>query len=137
MIIAAEAACTFADLLSSGKVRALVQQEEGDWPNTFRKGATIPAADYLRAMQLRTQLMREMHDAMNGIDLYLTIPYSGPTVAFTNLTGHPSLVTRCGMAAGRPLLIEMIAQPYREDAALRLAFEYERKTSWTKFWPAV
>ncbi len=137
LFIAAEAASNFNDLLESGHVRDLVQQDAGSWPNTFRKGTLIPASDYLRAMQVRSELMRAMHDAMKDVDLYVTIPYSGPTIAFTNVTGHPSLVTRCGMVDNRPVFLEFLAQPYREDAALRLAFAYEQANDWTKNWPAV
>ena len=137
LFIAAEAACNFNDLIESGKVRDLVQQDGGSWPNTFRKGTLIPAADYLRAMQLRTQLMQAMHEAMKDVDLYVTIPYSGPTISFTNVTGHPSLVTRAGMVGGRPIFLEFLAQPYREDAALRLALAYEKANDWNKTWPSV
>ena len=76
LFIAAEAACNFTELVESGHIRDLVQQDAGSWPNTFRKGTLIPAADYLRAMQVRSQLMRAMHDAMTGVDVYVTIPYS-------------------------------------------------------------
>jgi hypothetical protein len=89
-----------------------VQQEAGSWPNSFRAGATIPAADYLRMMRLRGVLMREMADAMKDLDLYVTVPFRGPTLAFTNLTGHPSLVTRCGTKDGRPKMIEFIGALY-------------------------
>ena len=132
LFIAAEAASNFTDLLESGRIRDLVQQDAGSWPNTFRKGTLIPASDYLRAMQVRSELMRAMHDAMDGVDLYITVPYFGPTIAFTNVTGHPSLVPRCGMVDDRPVFLEFLAQPYREDAALQLAFAYERANDWTK-----
>jgi Asp-tRNA(Asn)/Glu-tRNA(Gln) amidotransferase A subunit family amidase len=81
--------------------------------------------------------MQAMHEAMKDVDVYVTIPYSGPTIAFTNVTGHPTVVTRAGIVAGRPVFLEFLAQPYREDAALRLAFEYERANEWNKTWPKV
>jgi Asp-tRNA(Asn)/Glu-tRNA(Gln) amidotransferase A subunit family amidase len=137
LTIAAECASSFTELVTSGHVRELVQQDEGSWPNTFRKGMLIPAADYLRAQQLRSRLMRAMHESMDGVDLYVTIPYSGPTIAYTNLTGHPTLITRCGIVDNRPIMIELLAQPYREDAALRLALAYEQATEWSKLWPAI
>lgn len=137
LFIAAEAACSFNDLVESGQIRDLVQQDAGSWPNTFRKGMLIPASDYLRAMQLRTKLMEAMHEAMKEIDVYVTIPYTGPTIAFTNVTGHPTVVTRAGIVSGRPVFLEFLAQPYREDAALRLAFAYEQANDWTKTWPKV
>ena len=88
-------------------------------------------------MQLRTLLMREVAAALKDVDLYVTVPYQGPTMAFTNLTGHPSLVTRCGSAGGLPVSVEFIGQLYREDAVLRIGHAYERVTKWHKQWPDV
>ena len=136
--IASESASSFTELVHGGRVRELVQQHGGDWPNTFRTGSLIPASDYLRAMQVRTELMRAFHDCMRDVDLYVTVPYAVSTVYMTNSTGHPTLVSRCGMSeAGRPLMLEFLAQPFREDAALRLALEYERATAWHRDWPTV
>lgn len=137
LTIACESACEFTDLLTSGDIHTLKQQHEGAWPNAFRAGSTVPASDYLLAMKRRTQLQQEMAAAMKDVDLYVTMPYVGPTLAFTNLTGHPSLVTRCGIVDGRPRLIEFIGQPLREDQILGLAFAYERKHEWGKARPDV
>jgi Asp-tRNA(Asn)/Glu-tRNA(Gln) amidotransferase A subunit family amidase len=137
LIIAAESASSFTELLESGKIRELKQQSEGSWPNAFRVGSTIPASDYLRAMQVRAILMREMADAMKDVDCYVTIPYVGPTVAFTNLTGHPSLITRCGMRDGRHRMIEFVGNLYREDAILRLAHAFERENTFNSIWPSL
>jgi Asp-tRNA(Asn)/Glu-tRNA(Gln) amidotransferase A subunit family amidase len=136
-IIAVESSSAFGDLLTSGRINDLVQQEKGSWPNTFRVGATVPAADYLRAQRLRTMLMREMHEALKDVDCFVTVPYSGPTLAFTNLCGQPSLVTRCGTKDGRPKMIEFVGNLYREDAILRLGFAYEQATTWRDAHPDV
>ena len=82
-------------------------------------------------------LMRAFHESMKDVDVYVTIPYAGSTVYMTNSTGHPTLITRCGMLDGRPLMMEFLAQPFREDAALRVALAYERATEWHKTWPNV
>jgi Asp-tRNA(Asn)/Glu-tRNA(Gln) amidotransferase A subunit family amidase len=135
LVIAAESAANFSDLLTTGDIRTLRQQGPGSWPNTFRVGSTLPAADYLRAMQVRTQLMHAMRDALKDVDCYLTIPYAGATIAFTNLTGHPSLVFRAGTFNGRPKLLELVGQPFREDAILSLAHAFERTTNHHTTWP--
>jgi len=139
LIIAVESASSFTELVHGGDVRKLVQQGDGAWPNEFRHGALIPASDYLRAMQLRTLLMQDMHDAMRDVDVYVTIPYVGPTISLTNTTGHPTLVTRCGMLGDHtPLMLEFLARPFREDAALALALAFERATPpETRAWPAI
>jgi Asp-tRNA(Asn)/Glu-tRNA(Gln) amidotransferase A subunit family amidase len=135
LTIACESASNFSELVDSEQINELVQQDAGSWPNVFRVGSTIPAADYLRAQQVRTQLQREMHEAMRDVDCYVTFPYAGPTVAYTNLTGHPSLVTRCGMQDGLPLSIEFVGNLYREHAILRLGLAFEQSTDWHKQWP--
>jgi Asp-tRNA(Asn)/Glu-tRNA(Gln) amidotransferase A subunit family amidase len=135
LTIASETASNISELVESEQINELVQQDAGSWPNVFRVGSTIPAADYLRAQQVRTQLQREMHEALKDIDCYVTFPYAGPTVAYTNLTGHPSLVTRCGMHDGLPLSIEFVGNLYREDAILRLGLAFEQSTEWHKQWP--
>lgn len=136
-IIAAESANAFTELIRTGEMRQLAQQGPSAWPNTFREGSLIPAADYLRAMQIRRQLMHAMDEALREVDVYITAPYVGPTIAMTNLTGHPTVITRCGILDGRPVMIEFLAQPYREDAALRLACAYERSAKWSDVWPAL
>jgi Asp-tRNA(Asn)/Glu-tRNA(Gln) amidotransferase A subunit family amidase len=34
-------------------------------------------------------------------------------------------------------MIEFLAQPYSEAAALRLAYAYEQATTWHKTWPQI
>jgi aspartyl-tRNA(Asn)/glutamyl-tRNA(Gln) amidotransferase subunit A len=135
LFIGCESAGNFSELLTSGRVRELAQQGPDSWPNAFRIGATIPAADYLRAMQVRTQLQHAMREAMKDVDAYVTMPFAGPTMAFTNLTGHPSLVTRCGIANDLPASIEFIGQLYREDLLLRVGVAFEAATGANDVWP--
>jgi len=134
LLIGCESAGNFSELLTSGRVRELAQQGPDSWPNAFRIGATIPAADYLRAMQVRTQLQHAMREAMKDVDAYVTMPFAGPTMAFTNLTGHPSLVTRCGIANDLPASIEFIGQLYREDLLVRVGVAFEAATG-ANVWP--
>ena len=135
LTIDAESATAFHKLTASEKINELVQQKEGSWPNTFRVGSTIPASDYLQAMRLRTRLMEQMAEAVKNVDCYVTIPFAGPTIYITNLTGHPTIITRCGMLDGLPQSIEFVGQLYREDAILRLAHAYEQSTPHHKQWP--
>ena len=95
------------------------------------------ANDKLRIAQIGCGKRGTIHiEAMRDVDLYVTIPYAGSTVYMTNATGHPTLVSRCGFLDGRPLMLEFLAQPYREDAALRVAHAYEQVTTWHKTWPS-
>lgn len=133
IIIDVEGATSFAKLTASDGIRQLAQQQEGSWPTTFRVGSLVPAADYVRAMQLRAQLQRDMADAIKDVDLYVTPPFG--SLVHTNLTGHPTLVTRCGLIDNVPQMVEFTGQLYREDAILRVGLAYERATEHHKAWP--
>lgn len=132
-----EGAAAFEKLSASGKLDLLAQQSDNSWPNTFRIGSTIPASDYLQAMRLRTRLQQEMAKTFADLDCYVTVPFHGPTLVYTNLTGHPSLITRCGMVEGVPQSIEFVGNLYQEATILRLGLAYERATKWHTQWPDV
>ncbi len=135
LIIDVESSASFQKLTASGKLAELVQQRDGSWPNTFRTGSTIPAADYITALRLRSRLQQEMADALKDVDCFVTIPFLSPNLVYTNLTGQPTLVTRCGMLDGLPQMIEFTGNLYREDAILRLGFAYEQATQHHSVWP--
>jgi Asp-tRNA(Asn)/Glu-tRNA(Gln) amidotransferase A subunit family amidase len=134
-VISVESAASFQKLTMSGQVALLEGQDEGNWPNTFRVGSTVPAVDYLQIMRVRRQLQHAMAAALHDIDVYVTVPFAGPTSLYTNFTGHPSVVTRCGMLNGRPQSVEFIGALYNEAAALRVAYAYEQATLWHEQWP--
>jgi Asp-tRNA(Asn)/Glu-tRNA(Gln) amidotransferase A subunit family amidase len=137
-IIGVEAAAAFADLAARGGLRELAQQGPNNWPNLLRVGAMVPASDYVQALRVRARLQRDMADALDGIDAYVSFPWYGQSLAYTNLTGHPTLITRCGMAGnGLPVSLEFVGNLYREDAALRIAFAFEQATPWHREWPFV
>jgi len=135
VIINSESAAAFQKLTDSGQAAQLAQQEAGSWPNTFRLGSLIPAADYIAALRARRQLQIEMAAVFQNIDCYVTVPFAGPSLVYTNLTGHPTIVTRCGLTDGVPQSIEFVGGLYRESAILRLAFAYEQATAWHRQWP--
>jgi Asp-tRNA(Asn)/Glu-tRNA(Gln) amidotransferase A subunit family amidase len=134
-VINCEGAASFAHLNQSGGLAQLAQQGDNNWPNIFRVGSMIPAADYIHALRLRTRLQEEMDAALGDLDCYITIPFSGPTLLYTNLTGHPTLVTRCGSRGGLPQSIEFVGGLYKEAEILRLGLAFEKATKWHTQWP--
>ena len=72
---------------------------------------------------------------MRDVDVMVTIPFVGPQSAYTNLTGHPSVVTRCGFHNERPKSIEFIGQLYREDQLLQFAHHFELACDVNCKWP--
>ena len=132
LTIHAEGAAAFSELAASGGLRELVQQGN----TSFREGALIPAADYLQAQRVRRHLQQEMVTALTDFDVYVTPAGSAPSITYTNLTGHPTLLTRCGKSErGLPISVEFTGNLFREDAVLRLAFAYEQATEWHTQWP--
>ncbi len=132
-IIDVEGAASFAELLNNGRLRQLVQQGRYNWPNIFRVGTTVAAADYLAMMQLRADLQRKMAEALRDVDLYVTPPYG--SLVLTNLTGHPTLITRAGLHNGKPVMIEFTGQLYREDAICRVGHVFEQVMGAAGVWP--
>ncbi len=137
IVLEAESAASLHYLNQGGRLDELVQQSAHSWPNIVRVASTIPASDYLLAQRLRRELQQEMAVAMKDIDVYVTVPFIGPTLVYTNLTGHPTIITRCGMLDGEPQSIEFVGGLYQEADALRIAFAYEQATSWHRQWPDV
>ena len=138
LTIGVEGAASFAPLTASGGLANLVQQDDWNWPNSFRTANHVPASDYIQAMRVRAHLQRAMADALKDIDVYVTVPLTGPSIYWTNLCGQPTVITRAGKTTdGLPLSIEFTAPLYREDAALRLAYAFEQATDWHRQWPDV
>jgi Asp-tRNA(Asn)/Glu-tRNA(Gln) amidotransferase A subunit family amidase len=136
LILLTEGAAAFSDLHARGGLRELVQQDDWNWPNAFRAAATIPATAYINAQRIRTHLQHEMHDALVGIDVYVTPAGATPNLLYNNLCGQPSVVTRCGFTENNlPVMLEFCGNLFREDAALRLAFAYEQAAGFYKKTP--
>ena len=135
MIISVEGAAAFQKLNLTDQLSELSAQDDGAWPNTFRAASTIPAADYLQALRARRRLQEEMAETFRDVDVFITPPFAGQTLFYTNLTGYPTVVTRCGMLEGKPKMVEFIGGLYNEAAALRLAHAYEQATDWHTQWP--
>lgn len=135
-MIMVEGAAAFAELAASGGFDALVQQGDDNWPNLLRIGATIPATEYIQAMRIRRQLQFAMAKALEGVDAYVTVTYKSPSLMYTNLTGHPTVITRCGTREDNlPAMIEFTGHPYREQVILHLAHAYEQATGFHRHWP--
>ncbi len=138
LTILTEGAAAFADLADRGGLRQLVQQSDASWPNLLRFGATLPAADYLNAQRVRRHLQAAMGRALESVDVYVTPAGSAPSITWTNLTGHPTCITRCGKTSnGLPISVEFTGQLFREDAILRLAYAWEQESGWNRQWPDV
>ena len=135
-ILEVEAASAFDKLTRTDGIDEMVRQTEDAWPHVFRTARMVPAVEHVQMSRARTELMRRMHAAMDGIDVFVSPSFQGGTLGITNLTGHPCV---CVPNAFRdvedqpayrkqPGSISFVGALYRDDAALRLAHAFQQET---------
>src|SRR5262245_29770505 len=121
LILNTEAAAAFDDITRAG-----VRDGIGRWGTTFRQGQFVPAVEYLRACRIRTLVMREMEEAVAGVDAYV----GGDDLTITNMTGHPTAVVpdgdRRGSMSGQPDTITFTGRLFGESTLLSLAHAYQQ-----------
>jgi aspartyl-tRNA(Asn)/glutamyl-tRNA(Gln) amidotransferase subunit A len=140
---------------------AAALHRDGDWANydpvtvtRISQGITTPASDYLRALQFRVELQRELDAVFAGADLIVvpTTPATAPRLPdctvtvdgeeyplyaaqsratmLGNLTGAPGLAVPTGFAPdGLPVSALLIAPPHREGTALAAARFFQTVTA--------
>ena len=92
----AEAAATFEQLTLNDTDDQLRRQDEGAWPNAFRKARFLSAVDHVQLDRLRRRVMEALDRLFKDIDV-LVGPFStGPMLIASNFTGHPCLHLRAG-----------------------------------------
>jgi Asp-tRNA(Asn)/Glu-tRNA(Gln) amidotransferase A subunit family amidase len=95
----------------------------------YRSERFVPAVEYLQANRIRTRIIREMEEAMSGIDAYITPTFVGPTNWLTNLTGHPEMIVPCGfLKENSPASISFVGKLFGEAVILALARTYQSVT---------
>jgi len=137
-VLEVESAASFDDLTRSGDADLLrTGTSASTWPNTFKAGRFVPAVEYLRAMRMRTLLMRQMDDFMSKYDVFLSAG-SDSTLGVTNLTGHPAMALKCGIAGGdTPVMLMITGRLYEEATMARVALAYEQATEWKDRHPKI
>lgn len=114
------------------------------------------AADYIKALRLRTVLMEEMRRVFRTCDVLMLpagnaapkleeeivgtdIPPNPPlpprpdSYNIANVTGIPALVLPCGFTTGPPVLplgIQFCARPFDEATLFRAGHAYQSATDW-------
>lgn len=143
LILAAEAASAFSDLLEDGRVERLgdARQSAG-----LRAGAGLLAADYLRAMRVRRLAQEWLGRQMETVDLLVSPvsfeipPVSGSSTPGTPdampallaagiLAGLPMLVVPCGMVEGLPVGVLLAARPRMDNVLLKAGSALQARAS--------
>lgn len=138
VVLEAEAAAAFDELTRTDRDDELVRQVEQAWPNVFRAAQLVPAVQFIQAQRARTLLMRAMEESLGELAGYVCPSFAGPTLAITNLTGHPTVVVPNGFREdGTPTSISFVGRIDGEGAILALASVYQRATDWHRRHPTL
>ena len=95
-IVYAEAAAAFEHLTLENTDDTLKWQEDGAWPNTFRKARFLSAIDHVQLDRLRYLVMQALDGLFSNIDALIGPFMTGPMLVASNFTGHPCLHLRAG-----------------------------------------
>lgn len=98
LILFAEAAAAFEDIVLDGKINTLKMQVPDAWPNIFREARFLSAVDLIQAERLRRQVAQEMARIFSTVDCLLVPSLRDEMLTISNHTGHPSLTVRTGTA---------------------------------------
>jgi Asp-tRNA(Asn)/Glu-tRNA(Gln) amidotransferase A subunit family amidase len=95
-IVYAEAAAAFEELTLSGRDDTLTRQDDGAWPNTFRKARFLSAVDHVQLDRLRYRVMLALDGLFGEVDGVIGPFMTGPMLIASNFTGHPCVHLRAG-----------------------------------------
>ncbi|MEM7645110.1 MAG: amidase, partial [Pseudomonadota bacterium] len=95
-VVYAEAAAAFEQLTLTDADDTLTWQDDGAWPNTFRKARFLSAVDHVQLDRLRYLVMQALDGAFREVDAMIGPFMTGPMLVASNFTGHPCLHLRAG-----------------------------------------
>ena len=148
MIIAAEGACAFDDLLKDGRLSQLTAPEDrmGGYP-----ALAVSAPDYLRALRVRRPMQRALDDFLKQFDV-LAVPtrttvatpidkpfregWPGVTgganvIGPSNVVGVPGISIPNGFGVqGLPTGLSFVARAFDEAKIVGLGRVYQSRTDW-------
>jgi len=156
----AEGASAFEELIRSGRVNELADQRQAAG---FKAALDIPAAEYLKAQRIRSDVQKAFRTLFIDVDLLLapsrltpatriSDPVGGTPrpdrpqpksrglsglIAAGNLAGLPAISIPCGFAGQLPVGISFVARPFAENLILSAAQGYQSQTDWHRRHPQV
>lgn len=145
LIIVVEAAAAFEPLITSGRVRDLVEPA-AKWAGDAAR--TVTAVDYVRAMQARRLIQQGLGEVLEKFDVLVSpsVPilaarlsdkletsfaYADPLGSGGNLAGLPALSLPCGFSkTGLPIGFQIVGRPFADLQVLSLGRLYQKSTDW-------
>ncbi len=105
-VLFAEAAASFERLTLTGGDDRLKRQDDGAWPNAFRKARFLSAVDHVQADRLRYLVMQAFDRLFRLADIVISPFGFDEMLIATNFTGHPALLLPAGFERlpSRPLV---------------------------------
>lgn len=129
IILRSEAGAFFDQLVRSGEIDDMVEQDYGSRANSLRQARFIPAVEYLQANRQRRRLIEAMHELMSQYDLLITPTRGSRQLYITNLTGHPALSLPTGFDEdGHPTSLTLLGNLYDEAVLVEVAHAFQQKT---------
>ena len=149
LIVDAEGASAFRELIESGKVAQL--QDDSDKIGGYA-ATMVLAVDYLQAMRIRPKMRKAWAELYQKYDVLiapgretvapplakdagLSYPNSNcPAIGVIgagNLVGHPALTLPTGLGDNNlPTGLQLLGPAWSEPLLLRLGMEYQARTKW-------
>jgi len=129
VILRAEAGAFFDELVRSGDVDQMVQQDRRSRANSLRQARFIPAVEYIQANRQRSILIEKFNKLIAKYDILISPTFGSKQLQITNLTGHPAICLPNGFdKKGRPTSITLVGNLYDESSILNLAIAFQKAT---------
>jgi Asp-tRNA(Asn)/Glu-tRNA(Gln) amidotransferase A subunit family amidase len=96
--LCAEAAAAFEVLTIDNLDDTLGRQDDGAWPNTFRKARFLSAVDHVQLDRLRYRVMLALDKMFADVEFLIGPFMTGPMLVASNFSGHPCLHLRAGFS---------------------------------------
>lgn len=136
IILRAEAGAFFDDLVRSGNVDQMVEQDQSSRANSLRQARFIPAVEYLQANRHRQVLIEKMEALMTDYDILISPTFGNRQLIITNLTGHPVISIPTGLDKEKhPTSITLVGNLYDEANILLLAKAFQENTEFDELHP--
>jgi Asp-tRNA(Asn)/Glu-tRNA(Gln) amidotransferase A subunit family amidase len=136
IILRSESGAFFDELVRSGAVDEMVEQDKKSRANSLRQSRFIPAVEYLQANRHRTRLIAEMDQLMSDIDVLISPASAKNQLVITNLTGHPALSIPTGLdSLNHPTSMTLIGKLFGEGKLIELGHALQEETNFHEMLP--
>jgi aspartyl-tRNA(Asn)/glutamyl-tRNA(Gln) amidotransferase subunit A len=158
MIVSAEGASIFEDLIRDGRVDQLADRRQAAG---LKAALEVPAVEYLRAMRVRALVQAAVRTLFLDVDVLLAPSRLGAAPKITerldgpatgsqpasrgmsgiipcgNLAGLPALSLPCGFAGALPVAISLVGRPFYENQLIAVGRAFQSQTDWHRRRPPV